>query len=82
MPEKNIYGTLNSDGSIATWPEVDLNGQPYERTNATRGSVDNSRFVIVPVNVVFDDELRASLGASASSVSYSKKSKGSVDDTP
>jgi hypothetical protein len=61
MNEKNIFGFLNSDGSIASWPEADLNGFPVNRDNATRAQVDASKFVVVPVNVEFNDELRTAL---------------------
>jgi hypothetical protein len=61
MNEKNIFGMLNSDGSIASWPEADLNGRPVVRENATRAQVDAAKFVILPVNMEFTDELRTAL---------------------
>ena len=62
MNEKNIFGMLNSDGSIASWPEVDLNGRAVEvRENATRAQVDSTRFVLMPVNMEFTQELKDAL---------------------
>lgn len=84
--EKNKFGTLNADGSIAEWPEVDLNGQTYERPNATRAGVGGDRFVVVPMNVVFDDEYRAKLLGNAPVLqappmeSFSRKPKGEIND--
>lgn len=62
--EQNKYGTMNSDGSIAEWPEVDLNGSVYDHGSANRAEIGGGRFVIVPVNTVWTDELKASLTGS------------------
>lgn len=61
MNEKNIFGMLNADGSIASWPEADLNGRAVVRENATRAQVDSTRFVVMPINVEFTEELKAAL---------------------
>jgi uncharacterized protein YjbI with pentapeptide repeats len=61
MNEKNIFGMLNTDGSIASWPEADLNGSAFSRTNATRAQVDGIKFVVIPVNVEFTEELKEAL---------------------
>lgn len=61
MNERNIFGMLNSDGSIASWPEADLNGVAVNRANATRAQVDSNKFVVMPMNMQFTDELRAAL---------------------
>lgn len=61
MNVKNIFGMLNTDGSIASWPEADLNGSAVVRENATRAQVDSKRFVVVPVNMEFTEELKTVL---------------------
>lgn len=61
MNIKNIYGMLNADGSIKSWPEADLNGREVVRENATRAQVDSTRFVVVPVNVEYTQQLKEAL---------------------
>lgn len=62
MNDKNIFGMLNADGSIASWPEADLNGREVVvRENATRAQVDSTRFVLMPANMEFTQELKDAL---------------------
>lgn len=82
---QNMLGMIDSEGAIAAWPEVDLNGQPYERANATRAQLDKAHFVVVPVNVRFDNEYRAQLAAVVSPLapareSFSKLMKAKASD--
>lgn len=42
-----FYGSYNSDGSIKEWPELDIQGSPFERP-ATRYDLKDGRFVVLP----------------------------------
>jgi len=64
MKEKNIFGNINDAGEITSWPEADLNGHAVERTSANRAQVDATRFVVLPQNVEFTDDLKEALVSS------------------
>ena len=72
----DIYGTYNPDGSIAAWPESDINGQPYNRPPAATYRVGN-RFVVLPAG--FRDVEKLSR-LQAPRVSTPVVSKGKSDD--
>lgn len=70
----NLYGTYNPDGSIATWPETDINGRPYNRPPAATMNLSDGKFVVLPANYTDDGRLLAMLKPTRPERSASKKS--------
>lgn len=72
-------GLYNEDGSVAQWPEVDVQGSGYSRP-ATTHNLDTRHFVVLPAgfdNAALLDELRAGLApVEPPAVTRRKKDEG------
>lgn len=54
-------GTFNPDGSVAAYPETDVQGRPFERPCTTQG-IGEGYFVVLPLGTGYEaivDELKA-----------------------
>ena len=56
----NKVGTWGPDGSVTTWPDVDVFGAPYDRP-PNLYALSGARFVVVPQRPLKDGELEAAL---------------------
>jgi hypothetical protein len=76
----NALGTYNSDGSIKSWPDVDINGQPYDRMAGAVQGISASEFVVLPPGFVDSDGVVTALRAENAPKAPSKSKKDVVAD--